>query len=76
MAAVFTYLARDLGYDAHQVGGLQGSYNTPHSWVEINMNGTIYVFDPDFEKELGRNGYMFTYGTSGTLRYHSYSRMN
>lgn len=76
MAAVFTYLAKDLGYDAHQVGGLQGSYNTPHSWVEINMNGTIYVFDPDFEKELGRNGYMFTYGTSGTLRYHSYSRMN
>ena len=76
MAAVFTYLARDLGYDAHQVGGYQGSYNTPHSWVEINMNGTIYVFDPDFEKELGRNGYMFTYGTSGTLKYHSYSRMN
>ena len=76
MAAVFTYLARDLGYDAHQMGGYQGSYNTPHSWVEINMNGTIYVFDPDFEKELGRNGYMFTYGTSGTLKYHSYSRMN
>lgn len=76
MAAVFTYLAKDLGYDAHQVGGYQGSYNTPHSWVEIVINGTIYVFDPDFEKELGRNGYMFTYGTSGTLMYHSYSRMN
>ena len=76
MAAVFTYLAKDLGYDAHQVGGYQGSYNTPHSWVEIVINGTIYVFDPNFEKELGRNGYMFTYGTSGTLMYHSYSRMN
>ena len=51
MAAVFTYLAKDLGYDAHQVGGYQGSYNTPHSWVEIVINGTIYVFDPDFWKK-------------------------
>ena len=76
MAAVFTYLAQELGYDAHQVGGQQGSLNTPHSWVEIVVNGTIYVCDPDFEKELGRNGFMFTYGSSGTLKYHDYSRMN
>ncbi len=76
MSAVFCYLAKDLGYDAHQIGGQHSSYNTTHSWVEIEMNGTTYVFDPDFEVELHRNGYMFTYGTSGTLRYHSYSRMN
>lgn len=76
MSAVFSYLAKDLGYDAHQIGGLHSSNNQTHSWVEIDMNGTTYVFDPDFEVELKRNGYMFTYGTSGTLRYHSYSRMN
>ncbi|MDD7281287.1 MAG: transglutaminase domain-containing protein [Erysipelotrichaceae bacterium] len=76
MAAAFTYLARDLGYEAYQVGGRQGSYNTPHSWVEIVVDGTTYVCDPDFEKELGRNGYMIRYGSSGSLKYHDYSRMN
>lgn len=79
MASVFYQMAKVLGYDAHFVmgsvplaaGGMGG-----HGWVEINMNGGTYVFDPDFTHETGRNGYMITYGTSGTWRYSNYYRVN
>lgn len=47
-----------------------------HSWVEIDMNGSTYVFDPDFTHESGRNGYQISYGMSGTWRYSNYYRMN
>ena len=48
----------------------------PHSWVEVTVNGTTYICDPDFQHETGRNGYMIYYGQSGTWRYSNYSRMN
>lgn len=79
MAATFCYMARMLGYDAHQMAGVVpriGGGVTPHSWCEIVINGTTYVFDPDFTYETGRNGYQITYGTSGTWVYSSYYRMN
>ena len=79
MAATFYCMAKVLGYDAHQVTGyvpLRGGGRGPHSWVEINMNGTTYVFDPDFTHETHRNGYQISYGTSGTWRYMDYHRMN
>lgn len=79
MAATFCYMARQLGYDAHQMAGMvptRGGGLTPHSWVEVNVGGTIYVFDPDFTNETGRNGYQISYGTSGTWRYSNYYRMN
>lgn len=72
MAAMFCEMARLLGYEAHQISGkvplLAGGYG-PHSWVEITVNGTVYVCDPNFTNETGRNGYMITYGQSGTWRY-------
>jgi len=40
------------------------------------MNGTTYVYDPDFTHEHGRNGFQITYGTSGTWRYMDWYRMN
>ena len=79
MAATFYCMAKVLGYDAHQVAGyvpLRGGGMGPHSWVEINMNGSTYVFDPDFTNETKRNGYQISYGTSGTWRYSDYHRMN
>ncbi|MCC2254140.1 hypothetical protein LKD70_06750 [Ruminococcus sp. CLA-AA-H200] len=79
MAATFYYMAKLLGYDAHQMTGyvplLNGGMG-PHSWVEIDMNGTTYVFDPDFTHETGYNGYQITYGASGTWIYRDYYRMN
>ena len=78
-AATFYTMAIDLGYDAHQVFGYvprRGGGKITHSWVEINMNGTTYVFDPDFQYSTGRNGYKITYGTSGTWVYIDYRRIN
>ena len=79
MAAVFYYMAKQLGYDAHMVRGsvpLRSGGMGPHAWVEINMAGTVYVFDPDFTHESGRNGFQITYGSSGTWRYSNYARIN
>ncbi len=72
MAAMFCEMAKTLGYDAHQIGGyvpLASGGMGDHSWVEINIDGTTYVFDPDFTHETNRNGYMIFYGQSGTWRY-------
>ena len=79
MAATFYYMAKALGYDAHQMAGyvpLRGGGLGVHSWVEIDMDGSTYVFDPDFTHEAKRNGYQITYGMSGTWRYSNYYRMN
>lgn len=48
----------------------------PHGCVEVVQNGTTYICDPNFAYESVRNGYFFTYGTSGTWRYSSYHRVN
>ena len=77
-AATFCYMAKAQGYDAHQIAGyvpLTSGGLGVHSWVEININGTIYVYDPAFH-QTGKNGYQFHYGTSGTWRYTDYYRMN
>ena len=72
MAAMFCQMARTLGYDAHQISGkvpLRSGEKGPHSWVEIEINGTVYVFDPDFTNETGRDGYKIQYGQKGTWIY-------
>ena len=79
MAAVFYEMAHVLGYEVHQMSGsvpyASGGMG-PHSWVEITVNGTMYVCDPEFEWSRHRNGYMIHYGQSGTFRYSDYTRMN
>ena len=75
MAATFVVLARELGYEAYQISGyIAGTYI--HSWCEVNIGGTFYVFDPDFVVDQGRNGYQISYGQSGTWRYTDYYKMN
>ena len=78
MASTFYYMARLMGYDAHQVIGFVNTTKgrEDHSWVEIDINGVVYVFDPSFEHGSGRNGYYFTYGTPGTWRYMEVKRIN
>ena len=72
MAAMFCEMAKSIGYEAHQISGkvplLAGGYG-PHSWVEVKYNGVTYVCDPDFTNETGYNGYLISYGQSGTWRY-------
>lgn len=77
MAAVFYHLAKELGYDVRFIRGAvplaSGGYG-PHGWCEVIINGVTYVCDPDFTHETGRNGYMITYGMSGTWRYSRYGQ--
>lgn len=45
-AAVFWALARNLGYDAVCYSGNALSNAGPHAWVQIEMDGQPYIFDP------------------------------
>lgn len=79
MAATFCQMARELGYECYLVEGYvpkRGGGTTVHGWTEIVVNGKTYVCDPDFTNETRKNGYMITYGTSGTWIYQNYSRVN
>ena len=78
MAATFQKMAKLLGYDAHLVEGYIRTYNGRgrHGWVEIDMNGTTYVFDPNFEYGGYGNGYQINYGMSGTFKYFDYARVD
>ena len=78
MASTFCYMARLLGYETYYVEGqvpLAGGGMGPHGWCEIVMDGTTYVFDPDFTNNTGRNGFQIYYGMSGTWRYSNYQRV-
>ncbi len=55
-AAAFWSLARGLGYDAYAYSGTISE--APHGWVEITIDGTNYLFDPELEMaNLVRGGY-------------------
>ena len=83
MAATFYWMAKVAGYDAHYVKGYfqkSGGKKVAHAWVEIDqkVNGKkkTYVYDPNFQKEYGLNGYKLTYGAKRTLKYVNYKRVN
>ena len=67
-----------LGYDIHHIAGnyLTSEGELPHSWVEVVIDGDIYILDANFEEETHLNGYMLTYGAPRTLRYYEWYRMN
>ena len=54
-AATFCMLARAIGYDAKVFSGLVGVEHSPHAWVEIDINGKTYVFDPELEFAYKQN---------------------
>jgi len=53
-AALYWYLSRWLGYDARIFNGTLGKNCAPHSWVEITMDGTPYIFDTELEMAYRR----------------------
>ena len=77
-AATFCEMSRLLGYTTRQMYG-QVPYAlgglTPHSWVEIDIDGQTYVFDPEYQYQTGKNGFMIHYGMPGTWQYTAYSPM-
>lgn len=79
MAATFYYMAKELGQDVHMVRGyipLASGGMQPHAWCEITLNGAVYVFDPNFARATGKNGYQITYGAPDTWRYTGNYRLN
>ena len=53
-AALFWYLTRWIGYDSVIYNGTVGVRRSPHSWVEITMNGKNYIFDTELEMAYRR----------------------
>ena len=81
MAATFAAMAREMGYEVYQISGhipLADGGLANHSWTELRIGDTFYVFDPNFENERfgGANGYQIYYGMRGTWRYVQYYRMH
>ncbi len=50
-AAAFWALSRPLGYDTVCYSGIVDTQRHPHGWAEINIDGTLYIFDPTMENE-------------------------
>lgn len=69
MAGMFCQMAQLLGFKCVQISGLvrqyRGGYGA-HSWCEVTLNGSVYMFDPNFTNETGLSGYMRKYGEKGT----------
>lgn len=58
-AAGFLYTMRALGLEAHMYTGSVPAAKggrTPHTWVELTINGQVYTFDPDIDKDLNNRG--------------------
>ena len=60
-SATYCLLCRELGLPAYTVVGGLGTSNSPHGWVEMELDGTVYMFDPQLEwrylHDYGRTGY-------------------
>lgn len=48
-SALYCLLAREIGQPAYTVVGGLGKNASPHGWVEIELDGTVYTFDPQLE---------------------------
>lgn len=75
-AAGMWALARGLGYDAKAVSGYISHTYQPHGWVEIEIDGVMYVFDAEQEGlyyrargEYNVNMFKMTYETASFWTY-------
>lgn len=77
-ASTFCEMAKMLGYDAHLISGYVRSTKgrSAHSWVEIDQEGSTYVYDLTSTSGGKSNGFKIVYGTKGTWQYIDYYRMN
>lgn len=58
-ASAFILMAREIGLDANLVKGYtksRGGGYAYHEWAEVNIDGTVYVFDPQLDQSLTRAG--------------------
>lgn len=58
--SAFKYMTRALGFDTRMIYGYHtniGGGAGEHSWAELDIKGTTYIFDPAIEKILISEGY-------------------
>ena len=77
--AAFTAMTRAIGLKTilrtGETPAIEGGY-TSHTWCEIQLNGTIYVFDPQLEDNYARGAptpYIFFCKTYDQVRYTHYA---
>ena len=74
-AAVLCQLARALGFDACVYSGTIGIADSEHGWVEMDIDGQTYVFDPEMEMSFWEDQYqsidmfMMTYEEAARWHY-------
>ncbi len=74
-AAVFWALARGLGYEAIAVNAALDEDGVSHAWVEIEIDGENFIFDPAAEAgalegvEAGEDMYMLSESQAAALGY-------
>ena len=71
-ASAFAEMARLLGYDARVAYGTilaRDGTQVKHGWVEIDMDGETWVFDPQCQHSFNRQTYKFKYGKAKTWKY-------
>ena len=59
--AVYTLLARQLGYPAVAISGLVGDDYQQHAWVEIEFDGEPFIFDTTLESSYLERGYDYNF---------------
>ena len=58
-AAAFVLMTRRIGLESYSVGGRIGRTEATklgHAWANIKINGTYYLFDPQVEDNVTKNG--------------------
>lgn len=67
MSAAFAYIASSLGYKSRIVVGIitdSDGKSQSSAWVQVEIDGTFYVFDPAMEVNLGYDCYKIPVGTN------------
>ena len=79
------YLGRMANEDIHIIKGTvpyAAGGRGAHCWNEVTRNGTTYVLDAQYEQQWRKkgtnpySGWLFTYGTKGSLVYKAEARMD
>ena len=74
-AAALCQLARALGFDACVYSGKIGIADSEHGWVEMDIDGQTYIFDPEMEMAFWKDQYqtidmfMMTYEEAARWHY-------
>ena len=73
ISAAFAYVAASLGYKTRVIVGVvtnSDGISQASAWVQVEIDGTYYVFDPAMEKNLGEDCYKIPTGAdvNGIMR--------